>query len=305
MVRLNYLIFLLICAALGYGNSTSFYNERMIVKLVEKEHTIFNDDRYIRQLIDNTKDDVIVYAYYPTRGAPNGTYEIFLSYYNKNGDAIKQQIGSIEHNEAIVGKWIVNNNGKFWSFNTTGIEDVDIFSVYTKYLEGSGDPEINDIASYSSKYIETWRFVLYFKNKNEKFEGNIEDPNLYDKVTDEFCQSWVYTTCKYKTLGAYCSFDFKNNKYMDSCLNWRRTDIIGEICSRLSDKKRESSIHTFCNNDYLAEDCKCVSRNIRQEFIHEKQKLSNNKTLSQDDCWYEPCRSSNYLKIKDPKIKRC
>ena len=293
MLRLTYLIFL--TTVLGNINFNINIKNKMIVRLV-KATEINGNHKFDSSYIEPAMNQSMVYAYYPIIKAPKGTYRVYIIYWKETENVqVRHQIGEIKYNGNDVGKWIVNKKSRFYNLNSKG-QGIPSFELYTKYIMGSGDG--NTIPIDANEYSNQWRFVLYFKTRDEKFEGNIEDPNLYDKPTDEFCQSWVYTTGEDKTLGAICPIDPAKDKRMDLCLNWRRADIIGKICnSHLSNEKRDSSIITFCNEKNSAEDCRCINRNLQPDFKENKEK----HVEDHDYCWYEPCNSGNYLIQKDVK----
>lgn len=155
-------------------------------------------------------DRAKIYAYYPTEQAPSGSYEIYLEYFSKyyGNKQIQIKIGEIEYNGE-VKKWIVDENSEFWILYTKGLEDISSFKIITKYAEDRGDS--NTKTSSVEKVTNHWRFVVYFKTKEEKFYGNIEHPNLYDNVTEDFCKNFVYTTGDTKTPGAVCPIDTETN----------------------------------------------------------------------------------------------
>lgn len=183
----------------------------MIVKILQQGQK-YSNNQFDSDYIDSTMDQVIVYAYYPTRTAPIGTYNIYLMYSDS-----RHKIGTINY-EGTYGKWIVDESAPVFDLETKG-QSMPSFEVYTKYVLLSGNP--NTLAGSAQNFSKSWRFVVYFKTKNEIFEGIKEDPNLYDQVTEEFCKKFIETGL---TLGAVCP------KPMHRCLNWQRNDIIGMKC---------------------------------------------------------------------------
>lgn len=232
--------------------------------------------------LDKTKQ-VALGSYKPTTVYPEGTYDISLV----SGDGnVEIKVTSFFYNPAI-------NKLNEWS-RLSPLEWVDI------------DQEMNDYAVFISRkpgrerraavdYQINWVFKLYVKDKEEKLDNFfIEDEDL--KITEDFCGLSISTDGKTKTLGAQCPINPETGKQFKQCLNWRRTDEVGEKCRKIiSDKCMERSIDNFCNNNPTAEDCKCVSRNFQSDYNDQKKYHSDH-----DYCWYKPCSSGSYL-VKDRK----
>ena len=295
MLKLNQIIFLAIFvlfeSALG-----DVRDDEKIAKILAHQGIIYDNSKVNGKYIDSTMEQVKLYAYYPTETtAPSGSYVLYLRYYEKSGFSTQYIIGRIEHNGKS-GKWVIVNN-KFWSLYSKGRRDMDSFEIFLKYVAGSNphmDPE------YAKTITKDWRFVMYFKTREEKFYGNLDDPQLYDNVTKEYCTDYIHTTGDARFIGALCPFDPKTNKRMELCLNWRRDDMIGKKCNDyLSDEERENSIVNFCGMVTRGEgDCRCVNRHFNNYELEKERQNRHSKFDGPDICWYEPCISGKYLKIK-------
>lgn len=296
MFILKYLIFLTICACAFCNKPSS------IVKLLEQNRMYKNEDDVGRRISSNM-ERVMVYMYYPTRAAPPGYYDIIIKIWDKDNKISSRRIGRIQHTTGdLIGKWIDAYN-IFWDFYVNEIYNYEIYTTHSNYPYDSSESNIySSDSSYAEKVSKSWRFVVYFKDRTENFDGKIEDPNLYDKVTDEFCMETTYTTGNNRTMGAVCPYNTYNaNKVMDMCLNWRRTDIIGDMCSGLSKTVRENSTDNFCNKFTTAEDCQCINRHLDPYFKKVENYDNHLKYYGHYYCWYQPCKS-NYLK-KEEDIK--
>ena len=229
MFRLTYLIFLFLTIVFGNKN---FNINRMIVLLLHGGET-YENEQFSPEYIEPTMNQAMVYAYYPTVNTPTGTYEIYLEYYSDFYKSnLELKIGEINHNKETVGKWIVKD-AEFWNLYTKGRKDIPSFKIITKLAENRGNT--NSTATFTNQ----WKFVIYFKTKDEKFEGNIEDPNLYDNLTEKFCKDYIYTEGGAKTIGAVCPIYLETNKPMEKCLNWRREDLVGKKCRKIVLKKTD------------------------------------------------------------------
>lgn len=181
-------------------------------------------------------DQVMVFAYYPTIIAIGGYYNIYIKYFNKKDGETLHKIGTINYDNLCgkVREWIVDKNTKFWNSDTK--EHQSSFELYIKY---SYDGVTDSPYPFAERILNDWRFVVYFKTRMENFDGITEDPNLYDEVNYEFCHN---STGYSRIMGAFCPYDMNRKKYMDSCLNFQRNDIIGEMCTTLLAKKEDSFV---------------------------------------------------------------
>ena len=289
--QLNYLIFFTLYALVD--SEVDYFINRTILKVIESGTTYYNT-RKTGLYIHYSMMNVMLYAYYPTRSAPTGYYDVYIKYRNYEKEEFTYKIGRINHKDVNAKIWVVDDKAKFYDINKSD-KSLYSFEVYTKYIEESGTPFT--IASNAEYFSKNWRFVIYFANNYEIFNGKLEDPNFYDNVTDDFCTQFVYTEGgPIRTIGAFCPYDYPENNYMDECLNWRRTDIIGKKCKQhISNELRIKSTKHYCNIHPFAPDCRCINRNLHNDFKQEEK----DKTMTFDGdglCWYKNCNNNNYLK---------
>lgn len=302
MLRLNYLIFIIISTL----STSAFCGDVNKIKiLLLHGGQIYENNPFSDEHIDSTMEHAKIYAYYPTKIAPRGTYEIFIKFWDKYYEAyIERKIGQINYN-GYSKKWNVDKKDIFWNLYTKGHQSVPSFKIYTKYYaEGAEIGDTSITASSTTQFTNGWIFVVYFKTRDEKLNGKTEDPRFYDKVTEEFCTQWVNTTGESRTIGAICPFDTSKNKHMDMCLNWRRLDLIGKKCLSLKIyESRDSSIIDFCGINQGAEDCRCVNRHLYPDYINHTYYHLNTDD-NHDFCLYKPCNSGDYLiKTKESLIQ--
>lgn len=102
-------------------------------------------------------------------------------------------------------------------------------------------------------------------------------------LTKEFCSGVCYKNC---------TLDPDTNKPLEKCMFWRRTDSIGNTCRLLMDSNDENkSIKEFCDKFPLTDDCKCINRQLHQDFLDNESKHQNQHV----NCWYGPCK--NFLRF--------
>lgn len=304
MITFYYLIFFTIFSLsdADFGNKNFNNINKMIVLVVQGGQTYTND--HYTEYVDPKVDQAMVYAYYPPGDAPIGTYNIYLKYHNLDRNTTAQYlIGTINY-EGDARKWIINNNNRFFALYTDGRQNLPSFKIETQY-DTSVKHDENVTPKRAEEYANKFRFVVYFKNRDENFYlENVEDPNLYDNVTDEFCTNYVHATGSQRKMGSLCPFDPIQNKRMDMCLNWRRADIIGKKCrSQLLNKKeiRDNSAVDFCNTNIGADDCRCINRNT---FL----KFSDNRDVDgygHPYCSNKVCNSGDYLIKPESEIIKC
>lgn len=198
------------------------------------------DDDYI----DSTMNQAMVHAYFPNKKAPEGIYEIFIVIYGIFKKSQKElKIGVINYNHQETGKWIINKKSSFFDLYPEGEGQIPSFKIITKF---SNEDNSKTTASSTEQFTDGWRFVVYFKNRDENPDGSMEDPNLYDNVSDDFCSEFVHSTGNEKTAGAVCPTDPYTNKTLEMCLNSNRKDIIGKMCAA----KKKFSIEFLQNLKY-------------------------------------------------------
>lgn len=97
-----------------------------------------------------------------------------------------------------------------------------------------------------------------------------------------------------------CPINPQTNLPMHECMNWRRTDYVGEKCRNLlTEKDRDKSIANYCSSSANREDCRCVDPAGDPEF----ERLSDIEK-GPVHCWFKPCLSNAYLKFsRRPKCK--
>ncbi|QIH04874.1 myristylated membrane protein-like protein [Dasineura jujubifolia toursvirus 2a] len=93
-------------------------------------------------------------------------------------------------------------------------------------------------------------------------------------------------------LDVYPDNDSKDDK--KKVMYWRTTGEYGNKCRSLisgqSNYKEiyDRSVDNFCKTFKYSEDCKCINRHLYSDYT------SKNKNTN-DYCWYEPCKSGEYL----------
>lgn len=307
MLRVNYLIFLTIYslgdAAFPDGNmlnnNKNFNINKMIVLLLQGGTIYNNEDKHDLKYVSPEMIHANLYAYYDPGPlpAPIGKYKIFLKSHNKKDKFdLEHEIGVIEY-KGEVKKWVVDKNENWARMYRDG--NMSSFEIDTRFIATQDSKTYpRDAETYSNKF----RFVVYFKTQEEDLDIEYEDPNLYDNMPDEYCTQWVRTTGSKRTAGAICPIDPETQKRMNSCLNWRRADLIGDRCyNRLSIRERDDTITRFCNENTNAQDCKCVNRHLQNDYKQNKPYNAN----GHDYCWYQACNSGDYLIRSMNSIVEC
>lgn len=241
-------------------------------------------------LVLNKTHQITLGAYKPTTIYPEGTYEIFLIQGKQGEEPIEIKVASFYYNPAI-------NKLNTWTRISPPLTWVDIDREITSYAIVIMRKPLRERRSVdeSEENKTEWVYKLYVKNKDEKLDNFfIEDEDLV--ITENFCGQSISTFGNTKTIGAQCPINPETGVQFKECLNWRRTDEVGEKCRKIiSDEAIERSIDNFCNLNPTAEDCKCVSRGFQSDYNTLKNYHSDH-----DYCWYKPCSSGSYL-VKDRK----
>lgn len=105
---------------------------------------------------------------------------------------------------------------------------------------------------------------------------------------------------------AYPDENDENDK--DKIMYWRTNTEYGKKCrlliSELPNKESflDGLVDNFCILYKYSDECKCINRNLYKDYTNEKSKKTN---IPVDDyCWYEPCKSGQYL-VKHSDKKGC
>lgn len=253
-------------------------------------------------------DQVALSAYLPCSKVPQDYYELFLVLTQKDTkDLLQIKIRDIYHYTEDENNWqridnlswvdVPSDNVTSYGFILQRKANVDPITVH-------GWPESLNVGSNSTETKHNsgtfekvkWEYDILIKDKSESAIGIRELENKV--ISNDFCALSILTDGPAKTLGASCPIDPETKEQMKQCLNWRRTDDVGKQCRKIITKEtKENSIVEFCNNNYDAEDCRCVNR------YNEKYKEEKELHPEHDYCWYTPCSSGYYLvKEQDTKI---
>lgn len=127
-------------------------------------------------------------------------------------------------------------------------------------------------------------------------DGSLPAPHLYmPKFSDYTGDTTDVRFCIAPAIhNENCALDLETGKPLNSCMNWRRIDSIGTECvNSLSLAQMNNSISQFCRNPSTtnSDDCKCENRTKDPRYLKESEKYPQ----AHDYCWYQNCKSGNYL----------
>lgn len=204
---------------------------------------------------------------------------------------------------------LMNKSSEWQKINTQKVtlikipENVISFKIISEAAPRQDNEPIPETTDEHKKhFFKEWKYHFVLVQKGENINiGTIEDMAFTpENVTKSYCQksSTSSTNSSKQIIGAVCPINPLTGKEMEECLVWRRLDDIGRECREkniLTDDEIEKSIYNFCNEKPSREDCRCINRELSDEYKKEKPLHSEN-----DYCWFQPCSSGYYL-VKNAK----